>query len=151
MKEFTRRDLLKGAVAASAAIAAGSSSSVLASTNDHKHMHHSNPNSAVIDTALDCVKNGQACLDHCIELFKMGDISVANCADKVTEMLAMCTALSQMASYQSKHLASFAKVCAVVCKDCKKACDEHADKHQACKDCADSCKKCIEACERIAA
>lgn len=113
----------------------------------HSHMHHGNPNSAVIDTALDCLKNGQACLDHCIELFKMGDNSVANCADKVTEMLAMCTALSQMASYNSMHLAKFAKVCAAVRKDCKKACD----KHKACKDCSDSCKKCIKECEKIAA
>lgn len=146
MKEFTRRDLLKGAVVASAALA---SNTVLGSSNDH--MHHGNPNSDLVDISLDCVKSGQACLDHCIELFKMGDNSVANCADKVTEMLAMCTALSQMASYQSKHLAKFAKVCAAVCKDCKKACDEHADKHKACKDCSDSCKDCIKACEKIAA
>lgn len=81
----------------------------------------------------------------------MGDNSVANCADKVTEMLAMCTALSQMASYQAKHLAKFAKVCDAVCKDCKKAGDEHADKHKACKDCSDSSKDCIKACEKIAA
>lgn len=148
MKEFSRRDLLKGAVAASAAMA---STTVFGAKMDHSHMNHGNPNSAVIDTALDCLKNGQACLDHCIELFKMGDNSVANCADKVTEMLAMCTALSQMASYNSKHLAKFAKVCAAVCKDCKKACDEHADKHKACKDCSDSCKKCIKECEKIAA
>ena len=146
MKEFTRRDLLKGAVAASAVMASGTA---LASSNDHSHHHNSN--SGVVDTALDCVKNGQTCLDHCIQLFKQGDNSVANCADKVTEMLAMCTALSQMASYQSKHLADFAKVCATVCKDCKKACEEHADKHQACKDCAESCEKCIKACEKIAA
>ena len=116
------------------------STTVFGSTMDHSHMQHGNPNSAVIDTALDCVKNGQACLDHCIELFKMGDNSVANCADKVTEMLAMCNALSQMASYQSKHLAKFAKVCAAVCKDCKKACDEHQ-----------ACKACIKVCEKIVA
>ena len=151
MKEFTRRDLLKGAVAASAALAAGSSTSAFAGKQDHSHMNHANPNVGIIDAAQSCMKNGQLCLDHCIDLFKMGDNSVANCADKVTEMLAMCTALSQMASYQSKHLAKFAKVCAAVCKDCKKACDEHADKHQACKDCSDSCKECIKACEKIAA
>lgn len=149
MKEFTRRDLLKGAVVASAAMATGVSSSVLGSSNEH--MHHSNSNSGLVDTALDCVKTGQACLDHCIQLFKQGDNSVADCADKVTEMLAMCNALSQMASYQSKHLAEVAKVCAVVCKDCKKACEKHADKHQSCKDCAESCEKCIKACEKIAA
>lgn len=151
MKEFTRRALLKGAVVASAAIAAGSSSSVFAAKHDHSHMQHGNPNSEVIDATMSCMKNGQACLDHCIELFKAGDTSVANCADKVTEMLAMCTAMSQMASYQSRHLAKLAKVCIETCKDCKKACEEHADKHQACKNCAESCKECIKACEKIAA
>ncbi len=149
MKEFTRRDLLKGAVVATAAMATGASSSVMGSS--HEHMHHGNPNTGLVDTALDCVKTGQACLDHCIDLFKMGDTSVADCADKVTEMLAMCNALSQMASYQSKHLAAVAKVCAAVCKDCKKACDKHADKHEACKACAESCEECIKACEKIAA
>ena len=148
MKEFTRRDLLKGAVVASAAMA---SSTVFGSNDDHGHMHHGNPNASLVDTSLDCIKSGQACLDHCIDLFKKGDTSVANCADKVTEMLAMCNALSQMASYQSKHLGKLAKVCAEVCKDCKKACEEHADKHKACKDCAESCEKCIKACEKIAA
>ncbi len=146
MKEFTRRDLLKGAIVATTTMAAGS---VFASTNEH--MHHSNSNSGLVDTALDCVKTGQACLGHCLDLFKQGDNSVADCADKVTEMLAMCTALSQMASYNSKHLASFAKVCASVCKDCKKACEKHAKKHKACKACAESCEHCIKACEKVAA
>ena len=151
MKQFSRRDLLKGAVAASAVIAAGSSSSAISADADHSHMHHASANGDVIDAALGCVKNGQACLDHCMELFKAGDNSVANCADKVTEMLAMCTALSQMASYQSKHLDKLAKVCIDTCEDCKKACEEHADKHQACKNCADSCEECIDACKKIAA
>ena len=119
MKEFTRRDLLKGAVVASAAMASGT---VFGSSNHH---HHSNSNTELVDTALDCIKTGQACLDHCFELFKQGDNSVAECADTVNEMLAMCTALTQMASSQSKHLAEVAKVCAAVCRDCKKACRIH--------------------------
>lgn len=144
MKEFTRRDLLKGAVVASAAMASGT---VFGSSNHH---HHSNSNTELVDTALDCIKTGQACLDHCFELFKQGDNSVAECADTVNEMLAMCTALTQMASSQSKHLAEVAKVCAAVCRDCKKACEKHAKKHKSCKACAESCEKCIKACEKVA-
>lgn len=146
MQEFTRRDLLKGAVAISAATMI---SGVAQASSGHHH--HANPNAAVVDTALDCIKTGQACLEHCFDLFKQGDISVADCADTVTDMLAMCTALTQMASSQSKHLAGVAKVCAAVCKDCKKACEKHADKHAACKACAESCEDCIKACEKIAA
>lgn len=124
---FARRDLLKGAVVASATMATGT----VFGSSGHDHMNHENPNSGLVDTALDCMKTGQACLDHCIDLFKSRDTSVAGCPDKVT---AMCNALSQMASYKSKHLANLAKVCAAVCKDCKKACDD-----------------CIKACEKITA
>lgn len=147
MKEFTRRDLLKGALAASAATMA--SSTVFAGSDHHQH-DHINSNTALVDTAMDCLKKGQACLDHCFVLLKKGDNSVAACADTVNEMLVMCTALSQMASYQSKHLAKLAKVCAAACKDCKKECDKHADKHAECKACAESCEECIKACEKIA-
>lgn len=147
MKEFSRRDLLKGAIAASAATMA--SGTVLAGTG-HQHHDHINSNTALIDTSMDCLKKGQACLDHCFELLKKGDNSIAECADKVNEMLVMCTALSQMASYQSKHLKELAKVCVAACKDCKKECDKH-DKHAECKACSDSCADCIKACEKIAA
>lgn len=148
MNNFSRRNLLKGFVAASTASVV--SSSVIAKENG-KHIHHVNENNTLIDTAHDCIKTGQLCLDHCIDLFKQGDNSVADCADKVTEMLAMCTALSQMAAYQSSHLKELVKVCIDVCKDCKKACEKHADKHMACEACAESCEECISACEKIAA
>ena len=109
---------------------------------DSEHKHHESAQTNLVDTALDCVKSGQACIDHCIELFKSGDTSVAKCADTVQEMLAICTALSQFASYQSKYLHDLAKVCIEVCGDCEKECRKHAEKHAACKACADSCEEC---------
>lgn len=149
MKELTRRDLLKNVVAASVATAA-MASGVASASSGHQH-HQSNPNTAIVDSALDCLKTGQACLDHCMQSFKKGDTTLADCADQVNELLAACTALSQMASYQSKHLVEFARVCSKVCNDCMKACEKHADKHAECKTCAKSCKDCIEACDKITA
>ena len=147
---FNRRDLIKNAVVASTVVGATlSAKSSLASESKHHH-HAENKNQTAIDAALHCVKSGQLCMDHCIELFKNGDTSVAKCADTVNEMLAMCTALSQMAAYRSSHLKDFAKVCAAVCEDCKKECEKHSDKHVECKDCADSCGDCIDACKNIA-
>jgi len=137
MKELTRRDLLKNVVAVSVATAA-MASGVASASSGHQH-HQSNPNTAIVDSALDCLKTGQA------------DTTLADCADQVNELLAACTALSQMASYQSKHLVEFARVCSKVCNDCMKACEKHADKHAECKTCAKSCKDCIEACDKITA
>jgi Cys-rich four helix bundle protein (predicted Tat secretion target) len=120
---------------------------------DSQHDHHGKAqvNQNIVDAALNCIKSGQACIDHCIELFKIGDTSVAQCADKVQEMLAMCTALSQFASYQSKYLHSLAKVCIDVCGDCAAECRKHAEKHAECKACMNSCEECIEECKKLTA
>ena len=65
------------------------------------------------------------------ELFKMGDTSVAECADVAHEMLASCTAMGKLASYDSRHLKDFVRVCIGVCEDCEKACREHGE--EACR------------------
>ena len=141
-----RRNILFGATAVASVVA---SNSVFSAT-DHKH-HQMNRNTGLIDTAMDCIKTGQACNDHCIELVKSGDTSIADCMSTVSEMLAACTALLQLASYQSRHLPAIAKVCIDVCNDCEKECRKHEDKHVECKACANSCLDCIEACKKIAA
>jgi len=147
-----RRNLILGATTLAATASLGLSTNAEAAM-DHKHMHHaiSADRQKIIDTTLDCVKNGQVCIQHCIDMFKMKDTSMADCADNVQQMLATCTALSQLASFNSKHLKDFAKTCIKVCKDCKDTCDEHADKHVECKACSDSCKDCIDACENYIA
>ncbi len=147
---INRRDLIKNAMAASVAIGATvSATSAISSEDRHKH-HSKNKNQDIIDTALICLKDGQACLDHCFELLKDGDTNIAKCAESVTEMLVMCDGLSKMASYRSPHLKDFAEVCAAVCKDCQKECEKHADKHVECKKCAESCADCIDACKEVA-
>jgi len=143
----SRRNVLLGATAIATAAGLGFSENADAAM-DHHHMHAIPPErQKVIDASLGCVKAGQACIQHCIDMFKMKDTSMAECADSVQEMLATCTALSQLASYDSRHLKDFAKTCINVCKDCKKTCDKHADKHAACKACSDSCADCIKACK----
>ena len=150
-----RRDLLKGAGAMAAVIAAGASQNLLAETTDHTHKHHvhtiDHGLQRVIDHAMDCVKQGEICNQHCIDLFKSGDTSVAECADTVQEMLASCTAMSKMAAYNSRHLKDLMKVCIGVCEDCEKECREHEDKHAECKACADSCADCIKVCNEYLA
>ena len=146
---ISRRKILLGA-AAVAATATATSGSVFAAEHNHSHQL-SKKYDGVIDSALDCIKTGQACIEHCIELFKVGDTSVAECADTVQEMLVMCTALHQMASYKSKQVAEVAKICREACLICEKECRKHEDKHVQCKVCADSCEECAKECKKIAA
>ena len=150
---INRRELLRGAVALSALTAAGAATAASGGHDHHAHHggHAANPHEELIDSALDCVKTGTICQDHCVELIKAGDTSIAECLDSVQEMLAMCTALAKMAAYQSDQLKAVAKICAEVCRRCEKECRKHAEHHAQCKACAESCKRCIEACEKVAA
>jgi len=143
----SRREILMGAAAVAATLATESAFA----GSGHEHHNMGSANDEIIKTALDCVETGLACNDHCITLLKEGDTSIVNCMDILSETLAMCNALAQMASYNSSHLPAVAKVCIDVCKDCEKECRKHEKKHAACKACADSCKACIKACKKIVA
>lgn len=147
---LSRRELLYMAAGATASAALTSGVAIAGKEHAGHAAHAKNEHQGLIDSALDCVKTGQLCLDHCMELFKQGDTSVADCADSVNELLAMCTALSQMVAYQSRHLKAFATVCVEVCKDCEKECRKH-EEHAQCKDCAESCASCIKELEKIIA
>lgn len=147
-----RRNLLKTATVAAASIALGSTTSQAASDhNHHGHHHAANKNQQIIDTTLQCVKDGRACLDHCIMLLKQGDMTMANCTETVSEMLVMCDAMSQMTTFDSKYIAKLASICVQTCKDCEKECAKHEKIHAACAACAKSCRACIKACKKIAA
>ncbi len=145
---LTRREVLMGA---GAVLAAATTTNAFAMSDEHNHGDHMSKHRKLVESALHCMRDGEVCLDHCFDLLKQGDISVAGCAASVTEMLAMCSALQKMASHDSKHLGALASVCLKVCKDCEKACNKHAKKHTACADCVRSCKECIKECKRVAA
>lgn len=138
-----RREMLAAALA-SAAIAAPSRA------EEHHHHGASHPNQDVIDASGHCLAVGQACHQHCLELLAQGNREMAACAASVTEMLAACQALQQLASHKSKHLGKMARVALDVCKQCEDECRKHEKKHQACKDCAEACAACAKECQKLA-
>ncbi len=146
-KSTSRRDLLKGLLATSAVMATGSA----LATEDHSHhQHHAmgKINKALVKIANECAQHGDECIDHCIELFKSGDTTVARCAETVNEMIVMCRALAKMGTYQSEQLVAVAKICIDVCQVCADECGKHA-KHPQCKACEESCLECIKECKKI--
>lgn len=103
----------------------------------------------VYEAALDCVRKGQECLDHCVRSLSTGDKMMAECAGTVRAMLPLCEAVAELARLDSKHLAALAAVCAKACRDCEAACKKHAGHHAECKACMESCRACATACEKL--
>ncbi|RUO97756.1 four-helix bundle copper-binding protein [Hyphomicrobium sp.] len=119
---------------------------------DHMAMDHGSglsPNQTVIDVALNCVKRGDVCFNHCITLLSKGDTSIKDCIRTVSAMLPTCSTLAQLASLEAARLKEFAKVCIAICEDCEKECKRHADHHAACKNCMESCVDCIKECKKL--
>ena len=144
-----RREMLLSSAAMLAATVAGN-----AFASEHQHEHHhpmTAANQALIDSTSECIKRGQACINHCFTLLGQVEKAMASCAASVNQMLAMCTALQQLASANSNYLAAQAKVVMEVCKDCEEECKKHADKHEECKACGEACADCYKECRKIAA
>jgi Cys-rich four helix bundle protein (predicted Tat secretion target) len=109
---------------------------------------------AMLNSASQCVKAGDACIAHCQREFAAGNKAMAECQKTVMNMVAVCEALAKLAAYnnaEESHIKAYAKVCASFCNDCAAACEKHASHHAVCKACLDSCKDCAGACEKYAA
>lgn len=125
----------------------------------HNHAGHkqaavaggSTPYEAVMESAADCVTASQVCLAHCLRLLAKGDTAMADCAQSVTDTIALCNALRDVAAHASALTPALAKVCIDACKRCADSCKPHAEHHDECRECYESCLDCIKACEKIAA
>ncbi|MGC2166572.1 MAG: four-helix bundle copper-binding protein [Gallionella sp.] len=157
---MNRRELLTNAAAMVAAVTAGRA---FAAEQEHKDMdmgnmdmshmhehHHSTRNEKLIEAASDCVLKANNCLQHCIVAMGKGDKDLAACAKSSSEVLAICTALQQLASAESKQLPQLAKVAMEICKNCEDECKK-TDKHPECKACGEACAACYKECKAIAA
>jgi Cys-rich four helix bundle protein (predicted Tat secretion target) len=150
--DISRRNMLLGAAAMTATVTTAMASGNVFASSHGEHMHdHGNKNEALIDAAMDCLKKGDLCTDHCIELVKTGDTSIADCLASVSDMEPMCKALAKLAANQSPHLTELVAVCISVCETCEKECRKHEKKHAQCKACADSCADCIKECKKLTA
>jgi Cys-rich four helix bundle protein (predicted Tat secretion target) len=118
--------------------------------HDHAEHDHGGPN-PLLDSANACVKDGLACLNHCLQSLATGDVSLADCARSTDQMLSICGTLAKLASTKSIYLPAMAKLTLTVCQDCEKVCRKHADKHATCKACAEACVACANECKKVGA
>jgi len=117
--------------------------------HDH-HQHHAAGGKfqAIAASAGHCLSTGESCLAHCLVLLGQGDKQMAACAQSVSELMAVCSALQKLALQDSKRTAAMAKLALEVCQDCEKQCRKH-EKHSQCKDCADACADCAKQCKSL--
>lgn len=155
VRPLDRRSLIvAGAGALATTLAAGS-----IAAQGHPEGHHAGhaaiaytppEHPELIRSALDCVRTGDVCLDHCYQTFQAGDTSLAECARRLQALVATCTALARLASLDAAHLADFAAATAKTCRHCEEECRRHAA-HKPCLDCAESCAACAKECDRLRA
>lgn len=149
-----RHVLLAGTVAAGALALSG------AARAEGEHDHHKmqgaaapdapkQPRRALVDAAVDCIRHGEICAAHCVDMLARGDTSLKDCYRTVTAMLPLCKALAQYAAADAARLRDLAKLCIDVCDDCAKECKKHAEHHAMCRRCLDSCEQCIKDCKAI--
>ena len=150
-----RREMLKVATGGLMLAAAGNTVFAAEKAKEpavHKHVHHGpHKYQSLIDAAADSVKKGQACLSHGLYMLSEREYKeMAICAMRVNDMVAACTALGQLANYNSPNLIKMAKVVMDICKDCEKECRKFKDE-EICVQTADSCVTCFNECKKITA
>lgn len=145
----SRRDLLVGAGALGALLATGAS--LAGDAPGHRHEDHAPKHPDTLAAVNDCVAKGQQCVAHCLVVFKEGDLTLADCASKVNQMVPICEAFSYQLAANSPYVKPLSSVCRQACKDCEDECRKHEDKHQECKDCAEACAQLVAEIDRLSA
>ena len=145
---LNRRDLLIGIGAAAvgfgsiASASEGGDHAEHGSHKKHDHSKHSPQQPSVLDAVNGCLDKGQRCITHCLVAFQEGDTSLADCAAKVHEMQAICSAFSYLLSANSGHIKAAAELCDAVCDECADECRKH-DHHIECRECAEACETTV--------
>jgi Cys-rich four helix bundle protein (predicted Tat secretion target) len=144
--QLSRREMLIGIGAATAAIYSGAGIAEM----KHDHSHHKHDHSKhkpqyedLLNAINVCLDKEQRCVAHCMVTFQEGDTELAECAAKVQETHAICQAFSYLLTSNSEYIKDYAKLCEIACRDCEKQCLKH-EKHIECKACADSCLEVID-------
>ncbi len=147
----SRRDLLLAAGALASAAAAGPALADGHGSAGHDHAAHAPRHPALLEAVEACTATGRRCISHCLTSFEEGDSSLAVCARRVHEMVAICDAMETLLASNSAYAKGMASVCRQACEDCSAECRKHADKHQECKACMDACDALIPQLEQLTA
>ena len=142
---ISRREVILGLGAAASTLALSGTS--MAEMSGHDHSKHSAKRPDVLDAASDCIDKGDRCIAHCLAAWNHGDLSLAACASKVNEMLAICGGFTMLLASNSKYVEEYASLCSAVCEECAEECRKHDD-HKECRECGEACEALVDAIEK---
>jgi Cys-rich four helix bundle protein (predicted Tat secretion target) len=140
---MNRRHVLQGLGAVASMAFAGAA---MSATSGHDHSKHRAQQPDVLNATNNCLDKGQRCIAHCLVSFQEGNTKLADCASKVNEMQAICSAFSYLLAANSEYLKAYAPICEQACKDCEKECRKH-EEHVECKACAEACAELVDEIE----
>lgn len=110
----------------------------------HDHAKHATANPQLLDALATCITRSEQCIWHCLVTFQEGDNTLAVCAQKVHETIAICTAMATVVASNSSYARDLARVCMAACQDCSDECEKHAKTHQECRACMESCDEVVK-------
>ena len=137
---ISRRNMLLGLGVVATSAYAGAAFSA---APEHDHSKHSAQQPDLLNATNNCLDKGQRCIAHCLVSFQEGDVALADCASKVHEMQAICSAFSYLLAANSEYVRAYASVCEKACKDCETECRKH-EEHIECKACAEACADIVD-------
>jgi Cys-rich four helix bundle protein (predicted Tat secretion target) len=148
-KSLSRREMLIGLGAATAAVYSGSAMSEMKGHEHHDHSKHDHSKHRpqlpdLLSAVNECMDMEKRCLAHCLVAFQEGDTELAKCAAKVHETHAICQGFSTLLTANSEYLKDYARLCEKACKDCEDECRKHEKNHRECRDCANACANVID-------
>ncbi|MEM9692532.1 MAG: Csp1 family four helix bundle copper storage protein [Myxococcota bacterium] len=104
---------------------------------------------ALLDVLYRCLRAGEVCQEHCLRALRGGDTSLAACERAVDDMIAVVTAMTELAHSDSPHQKVMASVVVPVSAACEKECAVHATHHAECKACMEACQATIAAAKAV--
>jgi hypothetical protein len=118
------------------------------STHPDVKGNFSEPLVKCIDECFACAQTCISCADACLAEPMVDQLRQcirlnADCAD-------VCAATGALASRRTgsneELLRGILELCQLACAKCAQECEQHADKHEHCRICAEQCRRCETAC-----
>lgn len=99
----------------------------------------------LLEKVLACKKACEDCFDACLQ---EDDVKMmAECIRTDRECADVCGIILNFGHRNSPIFDDLVAVCLKICDLCAQECEQHADHHEHCKECAIACRECEAACQ----
>jgi hypothetical protein len=106
-----------------------------------------------IEECLDCSASCTACADASLSEADLGEMVrvIRLCLDCADECDATGRIVTRQTAPDLRQMRTMIQACATACVVCADECDLHAAHHEHCRVCAEVCRRCKKACDDVLA